>query len=590
MKYSNIPLAQTVVALCKEKGIEHIVISPGSRNAPLTINFTENPFFKTYSIVDERCAAFFALGMAQQLGKPTALVCTSGSALLNYYPAVAEAFYSDIPLIILSADRPSYRIDIGDGQTIRQDNVYEKHILYAVNLKQDIRQNDLRITGDGKNLSALDKTLNPIALQKEIQKSNEIAINIAINKAVEQCGPVHINIPFEEPLYAKVEEQFVTPTNIPLEVSTEEYSGEELEPFRKIWKKAEKKMVLVGVNKPNAVEEAYLKQLAKDESVIVLTETTSNLNHSNFFPNIDKIIAPLEKLENPDTYFKQLQPEVLLTFGGMVVSKKIKAFLRKYPPRNHWHIDSKKAYNTFYCLTKHFKTEPNTFFKHFLEGISSDNNAYQPYWLSVKASRSKAHKQYVTQIPFSDFKAYERILKTIPENYQLQLSNSSTIRYAQLFQLNNTLKVFCNRGTSGIDGSTSTAIGASVVSKEPVLFITGDLSFFYDSNALWNNYLKSNFRIIVINNGGGGIFRILPGEKDSKNFDDYFETTHQLNAKGICETFNIDYMSVSSENELVTALQTFYNVSNKPSLLEVFTPRKINDEVLLNYFTFLSKN
>jgi len=590
MKYSNIPLAQTVTALCKAKGIEHIIISPGSRNAPLTISFTEDNYFNTYSVVDERSAAFFALGIAQQLKKPTALVCTSGSALLNYYPAIAEAFYSDIPLVILSADRPSYRIDIGDGQTIRQDNVYARHILYSANLKQDIRGEDLKVLGDGKNPSKLDKLINPIALQQGVQEFNEKEINTALNTSFEENGPVHINIPFEEPLYSKVDEQFVSPKNIPFQNTEKSYSKETLQAFVDIWNGAARKMILVGVNPPNTLDTEILELLATDESVVVFTETTSNLNHSNFFSNIDKIIAPIEKLEDADSYFKKLQPDVLLTFGGMVISKKIKAFLRKYQPKHHWHIDSKKAYDTFYCLNQHFKTTPNKFLKVFSEGIKIQKSDFQPYWLSVKANRSKLHKEYVVQIPFSDFKAYERILKTIPENYQLQLSNSSTIRYAQLFQLNESLKVFCNRGTSGIDGSTSTAVGASVVSENPVVFITGDLSFFYDSNALWNNYINSKFRIIVINNGGGGIFRILPGDKDSKNFDDYFETTHQLNARGICSTYGINYQSVDSEETLVEALQEFYKSSANPSLLEVFTPRKINDEILLNYFSFLNKN
>ncbi|MEL4308503.1 2-succinyl-5-enolpyruvyl-6-hydroxy-3-cyclohexene-1-carboxylate synthase [Joostella sp. CR20] len=590
MKYSNIPLAQTVSALCKAKGIEHIVISPGSRNAPLTISFTEDSFFKTYSVVDERSAAFFALGIAQQIKKPVALVCSSGSALLNYYPAISEAFYSDIPLVVLSADRPSYRIDIGDGQTIRQDHVYERHILYSANLKQDIRGEDVKVLGDGKNKPKLDKILDPIQLQNGIQTYNEKEINTALNTAFEQSGPVHINIPFEEPLYQKVEEQFVKPKDIAFNPVEENYTTETLKHYIDIWNNAKRKMILVGVLAPNSIDSALLEILANDESVVVFTETTSNLNHSNFFPNIDKIIAPLEKLEDADTHFKALQPEVLLTLGGMVVSKKIKAFLRKYQPANHWHIDTKKAYDTYYCLNKHFKTTPNTFLKVFTESVVPQQNEYQPSWLAIKARRSNAHKEYVVQIPFSDFKVYERILKTIPENYQLQLSNSSTIRYAQLFQLNESLHVFCNRGTSGIDGSTSTAVGASVVANRPVLFITGDLSFFYDSNALWNNYINHQFRIIVINNGGGGIFRILPGDKDSDKFDTYFETTHELNAKGLCETYGIQYQSVNSEEALEQALPNFYKSSKRPSLLEIFTPRKINDEILLNYFSFLSKN
>src|SRR5690554_2040436 len=179
MKFSTKILSQTLVQLCLDKGIDHIVISPGSRNAPMTIGFGENPNFKCFSIVDERSAAFFALGMAQQLKKPVAVVCTSGSALLNYYPAIAEAFYSHIPLVVLSADRPANYIDIGDGQTIRQENVFDKHILYSANCKE----------GD------------------EFQISNETEINIALNTALELNGPVHVNIPFSEPLYQSIDIQ-----------------------------------------------------------------------------------------------------------------------------------------------------------------------------------------------------------------------------------------------------------------------------------------------------------------------------------------------------------------------------------------------
>jgi 2-succinyl-5-enolpyruvyl-6-hydroxy-3-cyclohexene-1-carboxylate synthase len=183
--------------------------------------------------------------------------------------------------------------------------------------------------------------------------------------------------------------------------------------------------------------------------------------------------------------------------------------------------------------------------------------------------------------------AFDKILKQIPDTYMLQSGNSSTIRYLQLFDLNKTLTVFCNRGTSGIDGSTSTAIGAATVSENPTVFITGDLSFFYDSNALWNNYTPSNFRIIIINNRGGGIFRILPGNKNSKNFSTFFETNHDLTAEPISKLFNFEYTSASSNEELETALENFYIQSSRPKLLEIFTPSSENDQILLSYFDFI---
>lgn len=579
MKYPKIPLAQTVIQLCKAKGIKHIIISPGSRNAPLTIGFINNSYFKCYSVVDERCAAFFALGIAQQLQEPTALVCTSGSALLNYYPAVAEAFYSDIPLVILSADRPKHLIGIGDGQTINQKNVFENHILYSANLKLDIDEEskveeELPIF---KNLENKIETL--LGLKQGIQNYNETEINKAINKASVEKGPIHINIPFNEPLYDITDKPIDSPKVIPLEKEPLKIEPYVLSDCIKDWESTSKKMILVGVSQPNSIDQQWLDILAKDDSVIVFTETTSNIHNDDFFPSIDKIIAPLK-----DKDFKTLQPDILLTFGGLIVSKKIKAFLRKYKPKQHWHIGLKKANDTFFSLNQFIKTTPNYFFSNFLPQIKTQESDYNKVWQSVKETRQLKHIAYLNNIEFTDLKAFEIILKTIPNHTILQLGNSSTVRYAQLFNLSRTIEVFCNRGTSGIDGSTSTAIGCAVVNVKQTTLITGDLSFIYDSNALWNNYIPNNFRIIVINNQGGGIFRILPGDKNTENFDTYFETNHQLTAEHLCNMYGFNYYKASNEDELRNNLNSFYSENKHPKLLEIFTPKKLNDEILLQYF------
>ena len=553
MKFSNKKLSQTITQLCLAKGIRNIVISPGSRNAPLTIGFTENKNFINYSIVDERCAAFFALGIAQQLDEPVALVCSSGSALLNYYPAISESFYSDIPLVILSADRPTELINIGDGQTIQQENVFQNHILESANC----------IEGDAYNLF------------------NEAIINLALNTAISKKGPVHINLPFSEPLYKTIENITITAKSTPILVAVKKVN-EDLNPFVKKWNGAKRKLILVGVLKPNSIEKKYLDILAKDESIIVLTETTSNLHDKNFFPAIDQLIASFDKNELID-----FEPEILLTFGGMVISKKIKALLRDYSPKEHWHIDPKKANDTFFYLTHHFKTTVNLFFNEFLPKIVTVKSNYQSNYLSVKEYRLKKHKKYISIIPYSDLKIFSAIVNIMPKNMQLQLSNSSTIRYAQFFNFDKRIDVFCNRGTSGIDGSTSTAIGAAVVSKKETLCVTGDLSFLYDSNALWNNYIPSNFKIIVINNGGGGIFRILPGEKNTNNFDTFFETKHQFTALHLCKMYNLEYTMIHRESELNQNLKSFFSSSDTPKLLEIFTPSEINDQILLEYFNFL---
>tara|TARA_R110002124_G_C8974716_1_gene515868 strand:+ start:10418 stop:12088 length:1671 start_codon:yes stop_codon:yes gene_type:complete len=555
MTYSNKILSQTVTQLCLDKGIDHIVISPGSRNAPLTIGFTGNPDFSNFSIVDERCAAFFALGMAQQLKAPVALVCTSGSALLNYYPAIAEAFYSDIPLVVISADRPKHLIDVGDGQTIRQENVYANHILYSANCEE----------GEAH------------------RKHNETEINIALNTAIELNGPVHINVPFSEPLYETSEKVTVTAQNVPARISIlSENNLLDLDLFRRKWNKSKKKMILVGVLTPEAIRGDLLMKLSKDENLIVLTETTSNLHLEHCFPSIDQLIAPLTESE-----FKELQPEILITFGGMVISKKVKAFIRKYPPKLHWHIDEKSANDSFFVLERHYKASPNVFIEELLSSNDIESGNYRSQWLLIKERRLRLHSEYLEKIPFSDLKVFDLIFKTLPKEINLQLSNSATVRYAQLFTIDASIQVFCNRGTSGIDGSTSTAIGAAFASERPTVFITGDLSFIYDSNALWNNYIPSGFRIIVINNRGGGIFRILPGAKKTEQFRTFFETKHDLTAKPLCDMYNVGYHKASTENELGEALADFYKISDTPQLLEIFTPSEENDSILINYFKYI---
>lgn len=554
MQFSSKKLSQTVIKLCLDKGIDHIVISPGSRNAALTIGFTGNASFTNFSIVDERCAAFFALGIAQQLKRPVALVCTSGSALLNYYPAIAEAYYSDVPLVVLSADRPAHLLEIGDGQTIKQENVYANHILYSGACKE----------GD------------------DFQQYNESQIHTALSIAITQSGPVHLNLPFSEPLYEIVSSPSVSPTQHPIVIEKPSEIQDFISEIATHWNTSSKKMILTGVLSPNSLDTSIISQLAEDTSLVVLTETTSNLHHPNFFPAIDQLIAPLDHKD-----FEALQPEVLITFGGMVVSKKVKKFLRDYPPKVHYHIDAKKAFDTYFCLTGHVVCSPNYFFKDFVPLCKKANSNYQQYWLNIKHSRLQKHALYIKEIPYSDFLVFSYLFKHLPDALQLQLSNSTTIRYAQLFEMNTSHPVYCNRGTSGIDGSTSTAIGAAYVHKLPTIFITGDLSFFYDNNALWNHYIPSNFKIIVINNSGGGIFRILPDAKQVPSFDTFFETKHQLTAKQLSEMHAIGYQSATDMSSLKAQFTSFIENSDSPQILEIFTPSAINDDVLLSYFDFI---
>ena len=586
MKFSAIPTAQAVVMHCKHSGIRHIVISPGSRNAPLVLGFTNDPFFKCYSIVDERSAAFFALGMAQQLEEPVAAICTSGSALLNYYPAVAEAFYSDIPLVLISADRPGYRIDRGDGQTIRQDKVFDRHIAYSAHLQQDVVHATSTIAALAPQMLNQEKGLENI--QREVDQYNNDELQLALQKALWHKSPVHINVPFEEPLYQLSNELMAEAPTYPTEGSLNPEI--DIEQFSRIWAGSKRKMILVGVNQPGQIQQEILNKLAEDPSVLIFTETTSNLHHPNNFPSIDSIIAPIEKLEDHVQEFEALRPEVLLTFGGLIVSKKIKAFLRAYKPNFHWHIHPIKAYDTFFCLTDHVKSDPDKFLQELLKANKSVSSTYRDRWLERKEDVLRKREKYLEQIPFCDFKAFSHLIQSIPEAYMVQLANSSTVRYAQLFDMSAGNPVYCNRGTSGIDGSTSTAVGASVHYKAPTLLISGDLSFLYDINGLWNNYIRPDLRIVVVNNGGGGIFRILPGKEDSPEFEQFFETPQNQSLQSICEAYGLEYYEAEDEEGLVDQLSHFYATSSLPKLLDIRTPRTLNDKILLGYFEFLSSD
>jgi 2-succinyl-5-enolpyruvyl-6-hydroxy-3-cyclohexene-1-carboxylate synthase len=549
MIYPKIPLAQSIIEIFRVKEIKNIVISPGSRNAPLTIGFVNNPQFNCYSIADERCAGFFALGMAQQLQEPVALVCTSGSALLNYYPAFAEAFYSQIPLIVVSADRPLDKIDIGDGQTIRQQNVFDNHSVYNANLSENA------------------------------SSENDFKIQEAIHSSIFKKGPVHINVPFEEPLYETTNVLEIAPIYVSNKIETKKL--ENLVEFSRIWNASTKKMILVGGNNPFLIDDNITNLIANDNSIVVMTETISNWHHDSFVSNIDAIIAPFN-----ESKCLEFQPEILITFGGMIVSKRIKTMLRKYKPQYHWHIDELRAYDVFGCLTHHFKISPNSFFSNFLPLTNKIESNYNQFISNIKTIRAFKHNEYLDRIPFTDLKAFKNIFSSLPKNSILQLSNSTTIRYAQLFEIDKTIEIFCNRGTSGIDGSTSTAIGAAVANKKQTILITGDIGFLYDSNALWNSYIPKNFKIIVLNNGGGGIFRILPGHDETQVFNTFFETSHCLTAEHLAKMYDFEYHIASTVETLHLQLKNLYSI-DKPTILEVFTPTKLNNQYFVDYFNHL---
>ena len=555
--------AALTAELFARKGMKHIVISPGSRNAPLILAFAQHPDIEALTIIDERSAAFFALGIAQQTRKTVAIACTSGSAVLNYAPAIAEAYYQKIPLLILTADRPPHLIDQGDGQTIRQKDVFANYIIKSYELPEEIRT-------DAEIKQAMDLVYE--------------AINLSQAPA---GGPVHINLPFSEPIYNQIEDlSFAIQIKDP-QIKINHLTAEKLQAFSHTWNNSDKKMILVGMMEPNETFRKQLSKLAEDPSVVILSETTSNLNECCTVSCIDRVVSTISEKET--LYFK---PDLLLTIGGNVVSKMVKAFLRQNKPSIHWNVDPVDfKMDTYQSLTDPFELDPVEFLNKLIPSVIPRESNYKSQWID-RAERSEVyHQKYLSECEYSDLKVFEKLLQVIPENSNLQLGNSTPVRYSQLFRAVRKFHYNCNRGTSGIDGSISTAAGAAFVNTKPTTIITGDLGFLYDSNALMNHYLRGNLRIIIINNGGGGIFRFIHGPDTTDQLEPFFEAHHNWSAKFIVQNFDVPYYYACNFEELEQALHTFYNPheNDRPAILEIRTPSRKNAERLRGYFNYLKE-
>ena len=555
---------QITVELCVQAGMQYVVCSPGSRNAPLVIALNQHPKIKCIVIPDERCAAFFALGMAQQLQGLVGIACTSGSAALNYYPAIAEAYYQQIPLIVFTADRPVSWVNQGDGQTIVQEDVYKNHILFATTIPEE------------NTLSDFDWFVN-----REVSK----AIQIAIGKVK---GPVHLNFPFTEPLYNQVELDEVKISPISMVDTDEKLTPSALYLISEGWKKYKKKLVLIGQLAPDEYLTNVLSKISEDQSIVFLVENTANQVNSRFVQCIDRTLEGISESQLVD-----FAPDLLVVLGGAVVSKKIKAFLRKAQPKETWRIGYDFPFmDTYQSMNQTFQMKSTTFFSQL--GDVTDASSVSPYWKTWKQldyiNQDKA-ELFLQSAPYSDLKVFHLLSDIIPENSHLHLANSSVIRYAQLFNPIKGITTWSNRGTSGIDGSSSTTLGAALISSETWhTLITGDVSFFYDSNAFWNKLKLPNVRIFMINNAGGGIFKIIPGPDTTNELADFFVYNHEFSAEYICKAFGVDYFKANSIEDIEAQWESFYQYdeNGKPALMEIFTPHDLNDGVLKAYFKSLT--
>ena len=554
MQSSDKILVQWLANRVAEAEITYVVLSPGSRNAPFAIAFDAHPDIKTLVVHDERCAAFIALGIAQETNKPVALCCTSGSACLNYYPAIAEAYYRNIPLLILTADRPAEWINQGDGQTIVQREVFKNHTLAY----HELDESSFELSTDIDQ--ALQNSLNHLHARRK--------------------GPVHINIGLNEPLYQ------LSPT-LAFEPYYPTHEQSQTMPPDFSVLNGKKIMILVGQMTPNPQFEEALTLYAQNSNVCVLVENTSNVQNQQFNACIDRSLNGLD-LKLPDYH-----PDVLISFGGAIVSKRIKAFLRAYKPQIHWRVAPDfPDMNTFRTSLQYFDI-PETIFMMALERQSTPLNQlnYQGKWKAVDYIAKDRQALFETSPEIlTDYDVFARFFQQLQGPGVLHLGNSSVVRYAQLFDPIDGIRYESNRGTSGIDGSVSTAVGAAFASpKKTHWLICGDISTIYDSNAFWTQPFPKNLKVLVIQNNGGGIFQIIPGPAQSALRSHYFEATHQVSPAQILRGFGFEVMECTSKKELDKVLSTFMNNQNNAQILQIQTAQAENAKTLNHFFHFLNQ-
>ena len=536
-----------LVAICAAQGIRHVLLSPGSRCAPLTLAFARHPEMEVRTISDERSAAFIALGMAQQLKQPVVLVCTSGSAVLNYFPAIAEAFFQQIPLLVLTADRPPEWVDQWDGQTIFQEEVYGKHV------KKSYRFPDTFTHPD------------------QVRHAHRISNEAILLSQQFPAGPVHLNIPLREPFYPEEGETFNFPMHPPLftressEIRLSEASLEklkvELAHFRRI-------LIVPGQQEQNLDLLALIERLALNQQAVVVADSLSNLQGKGTITLHDQWLGREE-------LHPELAPDLVISFGKSIISKSLKLFLRKLDIQ-HWHIQPDgQAKDTYARLTRIVASDPLAFLTWLASQLPSGESGYAQGWQALEEQVARILPQALQEVEFGEYPAVKQVLDALPAKSQLQVANSMAIRYVN-FLGRRSQEIFCNRGTSGIDGSSSTAVGASLVSSSLITLLTGDMAFFYDRNAFWHKYPLPNLRIVLLNNHSGGIFRLIDGPAKQPELEEFFETQQALSASHLAAEYGFKHYLVKNSFELDQALATFFESSAVPEILEIESQSQIN--------------
>lgn len=546
----------TIARTCEEAGIKHAVICPGSRSAPLVFAFTQSSI-ACHSVVDERSAGYMALGMAQQLNEPVVVICTSGTASLNFFPAIAEAYYQRIPLLVLTADRPPELLNQQDGQMIMQKEVYGKHVRAGF---------ELPCYEHGKE--------NFTETKQMLQQ----AIKTTLNKG---RGPVHVNIPLRESLYPTTLHRPAKPEIKEIEANANPVSAINQKFVAESWKQSKRKLILVGQMPCDGSLNGALLELQKHDDVVLVCDVLSNGYGFNTAAQFDYL------LQRADTRtLAELEPDCILSMGGPVLSKSLKLWLQKLKPATHIRFNvSEEKIDTYKNVTRHIEgNAAPVLFQLGLMAKPQTPGRYKHFWLVANAVVAHYTEKFVSDDTWSELHAMNEVLKRIPAAANVQVGNSSIIRYlSNLGTQDPSWAMNGNRGTSGIDGCTSTAVGAAMVNNRPTYLLTGDIAFLYDINALWNT-LPHNLKIIVFNNEGGGIFQLIDGPRRHKTQLKYFTTPHHQSIKQIALQKDVEYYFCASPNDWKSAKKFFGNVP-KAALLELKFDRTANALVFETFKT-----
>ena len=556
---------------CKEAGITKIVGSPGSRSAPILIALVRIGGIEVEMEMDERSAAYKALGLSLALNKPVGLFCTSGTAVLNYGPAIAEAFYQNVPLFIFTADRPAEMIDQNEGQAVRQNGIFSLHTKFSAL----IPSTDGHIEAGNHTRRLLNQALF-LALQHP-------------------QGPVHLNFPLREPLYPTMEIDFTEINNtnqfIKTSSSRHKLNREELSELIEIWNKSGKRLVVAGQMKPEPELNNALKALSEYGLCPVLGDCLHNLNFS------DGLVLSADSF--PKSFFQDsfAEPEILLTIGNGILSKSIRTFLKRIKPRHHWHVcENGFPPDPYGTITRIVQADPSWFLTKLGEASffaqpqqKTNSESFFTHWFNKEKEVRNQVELFSEKTGWSDLTATKSLLKNISSNTILFLGNSMPVRYANWFSyLMKPLNlIYSNRGTSGIDGCVSTSVGiAKVYPDRLVVALVGDMSFIYDRNALWSQNLPNNLKIIVLNNAGGNIFRIIPGSGNMPELKTYFELNQPFSAGNAARESGLEYYEVT-DLSLMEKLAPAFLKSSKSGILECFTDPEMNARVVKEFINQL---